>query len=30
MSVAQFEQFVASERAKYGRFISELAIQAEQ
>ena len=30
MSAAQFEQFVANERTKYGRFISELAIQAEQ
>ena len=30
MSVPQFEQFVANERTKYGRFISELAIQAEQ
>jgi tripartite-type tricarboxylate transporter receptor subunit TctC len=29
MSAAQFEQFVANERTKYGRFISELAIQAE-
>ena len=28
MSAAQFEHFVASERTKYGRFISELAIQA--
>ena len=30
MSTAQFEQFIANERTKYGRFISELAIQAEQ
>ena len=30
MSTAQFEQFVANERTKYGRFITELAIQAEQ
>ena len=29
MSAAQFEQFVANERTKYGRFISELAIQTE-
>jgi len=30
MSATQFEQFVTNERMKYGRFISELAIQAEQ
>ena len=30
MSATQFEQFVGSERTKYGRFITELAIQAEQ
>jgi tripartite-type tricarboxylate transporter receptor subunit TctC len=29
MSVAQFEQFVANERRKYGAFISELNIQVE-
>lgn len=29
MSAAQFEQFVAAERTKYGGFLRELAIQAE-
>jgi tripartite-type tricarboxylate transporter receptor subunit TctC len=29
MTTAQFEQFVAAERKKYGAFISELAIQME-
>lgn len=29
LTAAQFEQFVASERKKYGAFISELAIQME-
>jgi len=29
MSVAQFEQFVAAERKKYGDFLTELAIRIE-